>query len=107
MELEQEARKISGKRGEKSASEILGFKPRDAWTPAEPLELYTRSSAGWRKRVIESGLFPLPPGESLKVMPVAEFMRDHFPTAAYSSPGPFLKKQRNLLGERPRSDEKE
>lgn len=92
-ELEREAKKF----GRKKADEVLR-KARDSWTPEAPLlELYTRSSAEWRKRVIESGLFPLPPGESLKVTPVSDFMRDHFPTAAYSSPGPFQKRQRGIF----------
>jgi len=34
-----------------------------------------------------------PPGESLKVRPVPDFMRHLFPLAAYSAPGPFDKKQ--------------
>ena len=95
-ELEREAKKLSGNKG-KQAAELLK-EARDAWTPEAPLlELYTRSSAEWRKRVIETGLFPLPPGESLKVTPVSDFMRDHFPTAAYSSPGAFQKRQRGIF----------
>jgi hypothetical protein len=95
-ELESEARRLSGKR-KKSASQLLE-EARDAWVPESSLlELYTRSSAAWRKRVIESGLFPLPPGESLKVTPVSDFMRDHFPTAAYSAPGAFQKHQRGIF----------
>ena len=95
-ELEREAQKLSGGR-RKKAAQILK-EARDAWTPGAPLlELYTRSSAAWRKRVIESGLFPLPPGESLKVTPVSDFMRDHFPTAAYTAPGPFQKLQRGIF----------
>jgi hypothetical protein len=94
--LEAEAKKFSGK-SRKTASQILS-EARDAWTPTESLlELYTHSSAEWRKRVIESGLFPLPPGESLKVTPVEDFMRDHFPTAAYSAPGAFQKKQQGIF----------
>ena len=104
-ELESEAKKLSGKtgnepvskKGKKTAAQLLK-EARDAWTPGTSLlELYTRSSAAWRERVIKSGLFPLPPGESLKVTPVADFMRDHFPTAAYSSPGAFEKKQQGIF----------
>ena len=96
VELQQEAKKLSGKT-KKTAAQLLA-EARDAWTPEAPLlELYTRSSAEWRKRVIKSGLFPIPPGESLKVTPVSDFMRDHFPTAAYSAPGAFQKKQRGTF----------
>jgi len=95
-ELEQEAKKLSGK-SRITAAQLL-VEARDAWTPTAPLlELYSRSSAEWRKRVIESGLFPVPLGESLKVTPVSDFMRDHFPTAAYSSPGAFERKQRGIF----------
>jgi len=92
-ELEKEARK----HGAKSAKQILE-KARDSWIPEAPLlELYTRSSEEWRNRVVKSGLYPVPPGESLKVTPVPDFMRDHFPTAAYSSPGAFEKRQRGIF----------
>jgi uncharacterized protein (DUF885 family) len=47
--------------------------------------------------VVKSGLYPIPPGETLKVTPVPDFMRDHFPTAAYSAPGPFEKRQRGIF----------
>ena len=93
-ELEREARKLGG-RG--SAAAILA-RARDAWVPqASLLDLYTRSSAAWRDRVVRSGLYPVPPGESLKVTPVPDFMRDYFPTAAYSSPGAFEKRQRGIF----------
>ena len=73
-------------------------KARDVWFPEAPLlELYTRSSEQWRNRVRSSGLFPMPPGESLKVTQVPDFMRDHFPTAAYSSPGAFEKRQQGIF----------
>lgn len=92
-ELAIEARK----HGRGSVSEILA-RARDAWIPAAPLiDLYTRSSAEWRKRVVKSGLYPVPPGETLKVTPVPAFMREHFPTAAYSSPGAFEKRQRGIF----------
>ena len=99
-ELRREAQKLSkthGSHGKKTAQQILET-ARDSWVPEAPLlELYIRSSAAWRKRVIESSLFSIPGGESLKVIPVADFMRDHFPTAAYSSPGPFEKRQRGIF----------
>lgn len=92
-EVSREARKL----GRGHAGEILA-RMRDAWIPEAPLlELYRRSSAAWRERVIRSKLFPMPPGESLEVTPVPGFMRDHFPTAAYSSPGPFEKRQKGIF----------
>jgi uncharacterized protein (DUF885 family) len=92
-ELQGEARR----HGRKSAKQILEA-ARDAWVPsASLLELYTRSSEEWRRRVVKSGLYPVPPGESLKVTPVPDFMRDHFPTAAYSAPGAFEKRQQGIF----------
>ena len=92
-ELEKEARR----HGKKPAKQFIEA-ARDSWVPEAPLlELYTRSSAEWRKRVVKSGLFPVPPGESLEVTPVPDFMREHFPTAAYSSPGAFEKRQRGIF----------
>jgi uncharacterized protein (DUF885 family) len=38
-----------------------------------------------------------PKGESLDVRPVPDFMRHLFPTAAYSSPGAFEKRQRGVF----------
>ena len=92
-ELEKEARKQRGK----SAKQIIEA-ARDSWIPSAPLlELYTRSSEQWRERVVKSALYPIPPGESLKVTAVPDFMREHFPTAAYSSPGAFEGRQRGIF----------
>jgi uncharacterized protein (DUF885 family) len=92
-ELAKEARK----HGRGDVSRILA-QARDSWNPEAPLlDLYTQSSERWRDRVIKSGLFPIPPGESLSVTPVPDFMRDHFPTAAYSSPGAFEKRQQGIF----------
>jgi Bacterial protein of unknown function (DUF885) len=96
-EIGKEARRITGKTSRKSASQLLNS-ARDSWVPGAPLlELYARSSEEWRRRVVKSRLYPLPPGETLEVMPVPDFMREHFPTAAYTSPGPFEKRQRGIF----------
>jgi len=93
--MSEEARRLS--KGRKTASELLR-EARDSWLPEAPLlDLYTRSSEEWRKRVIASGLYPMPPGETLTVTPVPEFMREHFPTAAYSAPGAFEGRQRGIF----------
>jgi hypothetical protein len=96
-ELSADLAKEAKKHGKGSVSEILA-QARDLWTPKESLlDLYTRSSAEWRDRVVKSGLYPIPPGETLEVTPVPDFMREHFPTAAYSSPGAFEKRQRGIF----------
>jgi len=99
-ELENEAQKLakqSGDKGKKTAKQILEA-ARDSWIPGAPLlELYTSSSEEWRQRVVKSGLYPVPLGETLTVTPVPDFIREHFPTAAYSAPGPFEKQQRGIF----------
>lgn len=96
-ELSSELAKEAKKHGKGSVSQILA-NARDSWTPeASLLDLYARSSAEWRRRVVKSGLYPMPPGETLEVTPVPDFMREHFPTAAYSSPGAFEKRQRGIF----------
>lgn len=95
--LSAELAKEAKKHGGGSVSRILSM-ARDSWTPDKSLlELYSRSSAQWRQRVFKSGLYPIPPGETLEVTPVPSFMREHFPTAAYSSPGAFEKRQRGIF----------
>lgn len=95
--LTDELAKEAKKHGKGSVSKILA-RARDAWTPDDPLlTLYTRSSASWRELVVKSALYPIPAGETLEVKPVPEFMREHFPTAAYSSPGAFEKRQRGIF----------
>lgn len=97
VELKEEMAIEARKMGGGSAAEILE-KARNSWVPEAPLlDLYTRSSEGWRNRVLSSKLFPLPPGETLRVTLVPDFMRDHFPTAAYSAPGAFEKNQRGIF----------
>lgn len=95
--LRKEIAREAAKHGRGSADVIL-TRMRDSWVPEAPLlELYRRSSLAWRERVIRSGLFPLPEGESLEVTPVPDFMREHFPTAAYSASGPFEKRQKGIF----------
>ena len=86
IEMAAEAKKFSSK---KSAAEIID-EHAAAWTPSRPLieeyEIQTRSVAQICR---QKNLVSFPPGERLLVKPVPEFMKHHFPTAAYSSPGPL------------------
>ena len=96
-DLTRELAMESAKHGRGPARAILG-RMRDTWVPEAPLlELYRRSAADWRARVLRSKLFPLPERESLEVTPVPDFMREHFPTAAYSASGPFDKRQKGIF----------
>lgn len=85
-ELECEARKF----GRKPAHVILE-QLRNEWHPAAPdlLTEYRNVTAQIKKQLGQSGIASLPRGEKLKVIPVPDFLREQFPTAAYSAPGPF------------------
>jgi hypothetical protein len=71
---------------------------RTEWDPGDDLLKVYR---GETKRVADAfraaRAMTFPKGESLDVRPVPEFMRHLFPTAAYSSPGAFEKKQRGVF----------
>lgn len=96
-ELGTEAHRLGHDASPREARKILNA-VRDSWIPEAPLlELYARSSAEWRRRVLKCRLYSVPPGETLEVLPVPDFMREHFPTAAYTSPGPFEMRQRGIF----------
>ncbi len=81
----------------KSAGEIIEI-ARSEWKfSGELLEFYQsetqRVAKGFRSRKAVS----FPKGDELDVRLVPEFMRHLYPTAAYSSPGPFEKRQRGVF----------
>jgi uncharacterized protein (DUF885 family) len=85
-ELNAEARKF----GRRPAHEILE-KLRNDWRPAagDLLTEYRNVTAQIKKQLGSAGVVSLPRGEKLKVIQVPDFLREQFPTAAYSSPGAF------------------
>jgi uncharacterized protein (DUF885 family) len=85
-ELKSEAAKF----GRRPAHEILE-RLRNEWQPSagELLPEYREVTSSIKKHLAKAGLVSLPRGEKLKVIPVPEFLREQFPTAAYSAPGPF------------------
>jgi uncharacterized protein (DUF885 family) len=73
-------------------------KPRDIlaeaaanWKPerGDLLSEYKYQTQHMREAFEKSDLVTFPPGERLEVKPVPEFLRHHFPTAAYSQPGAY------------------
>lgn len=82
---------------QKSAHAII-TEMREAWNPGNDLLGVYRTET---QRVADgfraAGAVTFPQGESLEVRMVPEFMRHLYPTAAYSSPGPFAKKQRGIF----------
>jgi uncharacterized protein (DUF885 family) len=81
----------------KSVEQIINER-RAAWNPGDDLLGLYRNET---KRVADSfraaRAVTFPKGETLEVRPVPEFMRHLFPTAAYSSPGAFEKRQRGIF----------
>ena len=68
------------------------------WQPAGTLlEEYRATTGRMRAHFAKAGLLTLPRDETLKVLPVPEFLRHQFPTAAYHSPGPYEKKQTGIF----------
>lgn len=81
----------------KKPGEILE-KLRAEWTPKHSLlDLYKsetdRVAAGFRK----AQAVTFPKGDKLELLPVPDFLRTLIPTAAYTQPGAFEKKQRGIF----------
>ncbi|HEX7878797.1 MAG TPA: DUF885 domain-containing protein [Candidatus Eisenbacteria bacterium] len=69
------------------------------WAETKPdmLAEYNRITFALRDRLVADGILELPPGEACDVIATPSFLRPMIPTAAYSSPGPFDKRQRGLF----------
>jgi hypothetical protein len=93
-EIRLEARKF----GRKSAKAILE-EAAEKWEPKGPslLEEYERVTGLMREAFDKKGLLTLPPGEKLRVLPVPDFLKHQFPTAAYRQPGPFSRDQTGIF----------
>ena len=71
---------------------------RQEWDPGEDLlELYQRETRRVATAFRAAKAVTFPKGESLEVRSVPDFMRHLFPTAAYSQPGAFEKRQRGIF----------
>lgn len=93
-ELGREARKF----GRRPAHEIIE-QLRHEWQPSalDLLGEYRRVTDDIKNRLARAGLVTLPRGEKLKILPVPNFLREQFPTAAYSAPGPFDSDQTGIF----------
>jgi len=94
-ELKREARRFHSR---KPAHEILAEAAAD-WKPQgrNLLSAYTKQTRAIRSKFRAAGALTFPRGESLKVQQVPDFMAHQFPTAAYSSPGPFDRDQTGIF----------
>ncbi len=80
-----------------SAAEVLE-ELRGQWQPEKPLlELYRQTTRDVAKRFRTARAVTFPEGDELQVKPVPEFLRTLIPTAAYSQPGAFEKRQRGIF----------
>jgi uncharacterized protein (DUF885 family) len=85
-DMATEARKLHPT---KSATELLE-EAATQWTPSGALiDLYRKQTKRVADACRSADLVSFPPGERLLVKPVPDFMKHHFPTAAYSSPGAY------------------
>jgi uncharacterized protein (DUF885 family) len=92
--LDQACRRLG--RG-KTWEDIIGA-ARDVWDPGDDLPaVYRRETGRVAAAFRAAGAVTFPRGETLEVRLVPEFMRHLFPTAAYSQPGAFEKKQRGIF----------
>lgn len=81
----------------RAADEILA-EARANWRPRQPLlEIYRAETARVAKGFRAARAVTFPIGDELVVKPVPEFLRAVIPTAAYSQPGAFEKRQRGIF----------
>jgi uncharacterized protein (DUF885 family) len=96
--LEVEIRREARRYGSRSAAAILEAAA-EKWEPKGPSLIgeYERVTAMMREAFDKKELLTLPPGERLRVLPVPDFLKHQFPTAAYRQPGPFSKDQTGIF----------
>ena len=96
--IQQSLKEVCSGFGRDAKPERIMEKARAEWDPgAELVAAYTKETKRVANAFRASKAVTFPKGESLEVRPVPEFMRHLFPTAAYSSPGAFEKRQRGIF----------
>jgi hypothetical protein len=86
------------KHGKGKSAETIIERARAKWNPeGELLEVYRAETNRVAKGFKAAKAVSFPKGDELQVRLVPEFMRHLYPTAAYSSPGPFEKRQRGIF----------
>ena len=84
--------------GKKAKPEQIIEEARQAWNPGpDLLGVYRTETTRVAQAFKAARAVSFPSGETLELRPVPEFMRHLFPTAAYSQPGAFEKKQRGIF----------
>jgi len=97
-EVSAELRREAAKFGRRPAHETIE-RLRDEWQPSagDLLAEYRRVTTDIKERLGKADIVTLPRRERLKVIPVPDFLREQFPTAAYSAPGPFDRDQTGIF----------
>jgi uncharacterized protein (DUF885 family) len=84
--------------GKKQTAQQIIEHARSQWRPARPLlEMYRKETRRIADGFRDADAVQFPRGDRLDVRPVPEFMRPLLPTAAYSPPGAFERKQRGIF----------
>lgn len=92
--LKSACRKLGGAR---SADEIIA-EARSEWRPSKPLlDLYQQETQRIATGFRTARAVSFPRGDVLQVKPVPEFLRAVIPTAAYTAPGAFERRQRGIF----------
>lgn len=93
-DLEREAAKF----GRRPAHELIK-EMRDEWRPSKAtlLDEYRRVTEDIKRFLANAGIVSLPRGEKLRIVKVPDFLREQFPTAAYTAPGPFDRDQTGIF----------
>ena len=91
-------KKACARFGKNSPAEKIIEKARSEWRPKKPLlEFYEEETKRIASAFRSANAVTFPKGDQLDVRPVPDFMRPLFPTAAYSQPGAFEKRQRGIF----------
>jgi uncharacterized protein (DUF885 family) len=84
--------------GRSRTPEQVMAEARAQWRPNKPLlELYQAEANRIAKGFQQAQAVSFPKGDELDVKPVPEFLRKLIPTAAYSQPGAFQRRQRGIF----------
>jgi uncharacterized protein (DUF885 family) len=90
--------KASARFGRNRKADQIIAEARAKWRPTKPLlEYYDTTTRHVAKRFRAARAVTFPKGDELVVKPVPEFLRTLIPTAAYSQPGAFEKRQRGIF----------
>jgi uncharacterized protein (DUF885 family) len=91
-------KKATARFGRNQTAEQVLAKGRGEWKPAKPLlQLYQDETQRIAKGFKNARAVTFPKGDTLEVKPVPEFLRMVIPTAAYTQPPAFEKRQRGVF----------